>query len=75
MEGLDDVIHVWDTFSGDPIDQLLEGNIRSVEYSSGHVYVDAPRAGLVLLPGSFNPVHVGHKQLLKVATELYGETR
>lgn len=41
--------------------ELLEGRVRSVEYSGGQVIVDAPRRGRVYLPGSFNPLHEGHR--------------
>lgn len=43
----------------DPLDALLAGEVRSVEYSGGRVFVDAPRPGRVYLPGSFNPLHEG----------------
>ena len=46
---------------GDPLELLQAGSIRSVEYSGGHVLVDAPRPGRVYLPGSFNPLHDGHR--------------
>lgn len=32
----------------------------------GNVYVDAPRPGRIYLPGSFNPLHDGHKEMLLV---------
>lgn len=34
--------------------------------ATGRVLLDAPRLGKVYLSGSFNPLHVGHKQLLEV---------
>ena len=46
---------------GDPLELLQAGSIRSVEYSGGRVVVDAPRPGRVYLPGSFNPLHDGHR--------------
>lgn len=46
---------------GDPLEELLAGRVRSVEYSGGQVIVDAPRRGRVYLPGSFNPLHEGHR--------------
>ena len=45
----------------EPLQELLDGKVRSVEYSGGQVIVDAPRRGRVYLPGSFNPLHDGHK--------------
>lgn len=44
--------------AGDPIDALLAGNVKSVEFGpNGQVVVDAPRTHRVILPGSFNPLH------------------
>ena len=45
----------------EPLQDLLDGRARSVEYSGGQVIVDAPRRGRAYLPGSFNPLHEGHK--------------
>ena len=45
----------------EPLQDLLDGCVRSVEFSGGQVIVDAPRRGRVYLPGSFNPLHEGHK--------------
>lgn len=47
----------------DPLDALLAGEVRSVEYSGGQVFVDAPRPGRVYLSGSFNPLHEGARHL------------
>ena len=47
--------------SDDPLAGVLAGHIRSVEYSGGQVLVDAPRRGRIYLPGSFNPLHDGHR--------------
>lgn len=30
------------------------------------MYVDAPRHGRLYLPGSFQPLHDGHKEMLEV---------
>lgn len=46
---------------GDPLDALLAGRVHVVEFSGGRVFVDAPRGGRLYLPGSFNPIHDGHK--------------
>lgn len=54
---------------GEPLQELLEGRVRSVEYSGGQVIVDAPRRGRVYLPGSFNPLHEGHKCALALPLE------
>lgn len=49
----------------DPIQALLDGHIRCVEFSGSpddrHVVLDAPRRGALILPGSFNPLHAGHR--------------
>ena len=46
---------------GDPLQLLLENQLQTVEFSGGQVIVDAARAGRIYLPGSFNPLHDGHK--------------
>lgn len=51
----------------DPVKDLLEGRIQTVEYSSGNVVVDAARAGRVYMAGSFNPLHEGHRGMLAAA--------
>lgn len=45
----------------DPLAEVLAGRLRTVEYSGGQVVVDAPRQGRIYLPGSFNPLHDGHR--------------
>ncbi|KAG1653958.1 hypothetical protein FOA52_008979 [Chlamydomonas sp. UWO 241] len=57
----------------DPIDALLAGRASCVEFSPGGVVlVDAPREGKVVLPGSFHPLHEGHRQLLSTAVARVG---
>ncbi|KAK9917941.1 hypothetical protein WJX75_009936 [Coccomyxa subellipsoidea] len=56
----------------EPLQELLEGRVRSVEYSGGQVIIDAPRRGRIYLPGSFNPLHEGHKGLLAAALKAKG---
>ncbi|KXZ52323.1 hypothetical protein GPECTOR_10g955 [Gonium pectorale] len=55
------------TQAADPLQRLLRGEVRCVEYVGSEVVVDAPRRGRVVLPGSFNPLHEGHRRLLEVA--------
>ena len=43
------------TETADPVEELLQGRVRTVEYSNGNVIVDAPRGGKVYMAGSFNP--------------------
>lgn len=56
----------------EPLQALLSGAVRCVEYSGGNVYVDAPRRHRVYLPGSFNPLHEGHRAMLDAAVGLAG---
>jgi hypothetical protein len=54
----------------DAIDQLLSGEVDRVTVQpDGQMMLSAPRP-LLLLPGSFNPLHAGHVLLARVAEEL-----
>jgi hypothetical protein len=54
----------------DTIDQLLAGGVdRVTAQPDGQLILSAPRL-LVLLPGSFNPMHDGHVSLARVAEDL-----
>jgi hypothetical protein len=54
----------------DTIDQLLAGELDRVTVQpDGQMMLSAP-SPLMLLPGSFNPVHEGHVSLARVAEEL-----
>jgi hypothetical protein len=54
----------------DTIDQLVAGALdRVTAQPDGQLMLSAPRP-LLLLPGSFNPVHAGHMLLARVAKEL-----
>ena len=53
----------------DPVEELLAGRVRTVEYSNGNVIVDARRGGKVYMAGSFNPLHEGHKGMLAAAIQ------
>ena len=56
--------------TADAIDQLLAGEVdRVTAQPDGQLMLSAPLP-LVLLPGSFNPVHAGHLLLAQIAEEL-----
>jgi nicotinic acid mononucleotide adenylyltransferase len=56
--------------TSDAIDQLLAGEIdRVTAQPDGQMTLSAPRP-LMLLPGSFNPMHAGHRLLARVAEEI-----
>lgn len=57
------------------LEGLLQGSIRSVEFAGGLITVNAPRRDRVYLPGSFNPLHDGHKNLLAAAVNCSGEDK
>ena len=55
--------------AADAIDQLVAGELDRVTVQpDGQMMLSAPRP-LVLLPGSFNPLHDGHVSLARVAEE------
>lgn len=58
----------------DPIQRLLLGEVRTVTvYPDGRLAEDEPLpAGVGILPGSFNPLHIGHVKLAQVAGALLG---
>ena len=57
----------------EPLDELLAGDVRwVVRHSDGSMEAegDVPQ---VLLPGSFNPLHVGHREMMANATHSTGK--
>jgi nicotinamide mononucleotide (NMN) deamidase PncC len=55
-----------------PVADLLQGRARSLRVApDGQTEADAPVAGGIL-PGAFNPLHVGHRRLAEAAAEMLG---
>ena len=55
-----------------PLEQLLSGEARwVVRRPSGALEVEGEAPG-VLLPGSFNPIHVGHREMMAKGTQRAG---
>ena len=55
-----------------PLEQLLSGEARwVVRRPDGSLEVEG-EVPLALLPGSFNPVHVGHREMMAIANERAG---
>lgn len=69
-----DSLSITSTASKEPVEyikDLLSGRINTLEFSrQGMIVVDAPRHNRIYLPGSFNPLHDGHKELLAAACKL-----
>jgi len=56
--------------TADAIDQLIAGAVdRVTAQPDGQIALSAPRHKM-LLPGSFNPVHAGHRLLARVAEDI-----
>jgi len=53
---------------------MINGSYKTLEFSGsgGMAIVDAPRPGRIYLPGSFNPLHAGHLDLLAAACRVAG---
>jgi len=54
------------------LSDMVNGRVRTLEFSGAgaRAVVDAPRPGRIYLPGSFNPLHEGHRELLETACRL-----
>lgn len=60
----------------DPIDEILIPNSESqvVTYAPGESYrCTSLISGVAVLPGSFNPLHVGHQRLRSAAADILGQ--
>ena len=56
-----------------PLEQLLAGDVRWVVRQGDGILEPEGRVPAVLLPGSFNPVHVGHMEMMDFAARTIGE--
>lgn len=57
-----------------PIERLLGGQVsRLTVYGPETMAADEPLQGQAVLPGSFNPLHIGHLALARVAEERLGK--
>jgi hypothetical protein len=56
----------------DPLGDLLAGRVPVIQLQRGAVAAVGAAAPTVLLPGSFNPLHTGHTQLLQAACDAVG---
>ena len=57
-----------------PLDQLLNGEARWLVRRPDGTLEAEGEAPSVLLPGSFNPIHIGHREMMARATERLGST-
>ena len=69
-----DTLEVERTARPEPLEQLLTGEARWVVcHPNGTMHVEGEAPG-VLLPGSFNPIHIGHREMLARGTERAGKS-
>ena len=69
-----DTLEVERTARAEPLEQLLNGEARwLVRRPDGKMEVEGDAPAL-LLPGSFNPIHVGHREMMSAASQRTGET-
>ena len=58
----------------EPLEKLLTGEARwVVRHPDGTMEAEGEAPGL-LLPGSFNPIHIGHREMMAKGTERTGRT-
>ncbi len=59
----------------EPLDELLAGEVRwLVRHPDGSMDAEG-NAPPVLLPGSFNPLHTGHREMMEAAGQATGQPR
>ena len=66
--------HIVIAGSGDPIDLLVAGALDSALVSANGTITPNGRPNGALLSGSFDPLHVGHRELASVASETLATT-
>ncbi len=67
-----DMLEVEHKARPEPLDQLLNDEARwVVRHPSGEMEVEGDAPAL-LLPGSFNPIHLGHREMMAAASEQAG---
>lgn len=64
-----DSLEVERTTHPEPLDQLLAGDTRWVVYRPGSGLEVEGEVPPVLLPGSFNPLHQGHREMMAAALQ------
>lgn len=53
------------------VELLIQSKIQTIEFSGGRIHLDTPRSKKMYLPGSFNPLHKGHIELLEAAQRCF----
>jgi len=69
----EDELIIGDKNHGDPLSRLLSGEVNSVLVETDGVMSVDVRFGGALLPGSFSPVHDGHRELARAAGDMLGK--
>ena len=68
-----DVLEVERTARPEPLDQLLNGDVQWVVRGPDGSLEAEGEAPAMLLPGSFNPLHIGHREMMYTAARYTGQ--